>query len=205
MEIRFDPSRKARQLLSLHGVPASLLHAQQLSLKSSLSPFNIEQTNGRNRAVTPSQQLRWFRQIYDDVPTERNVVVFGSGEFYHQARVVGLSVFSRYLQYSLNYPHVFRHSRPVWYSPEAGFRSQLLVDYERGQHRAANLLLLDGIHEDMPISKIDKIHDVLRVMDDRPCVLLIHNRDPHKYCVERLGLRPNKLLFFARQAQRRVI
>jgi len=204
MQFTVAPSDKARQLLLLYGVPRSLLGNYKLDIASSLG--NLEITGERrSRIVLVRQQRLWFRQIYQELPTQPKIIVCTSREFYLQARRVGLLLFWRYLEFSLNYPKEFANSRPVWYLPDLGFRNRLLEAYKAGEHDAANLVVIDNIYEDMPAIKLDKVRDLLQYLCDRPRLLIIHGTDPYNYCLQKLGVRPTQIFNFARQLRREIV
>lgn len=205
MQFNIHLSNKAKQFLLLHGAPTALLHPTRLNLSKTFSPINIK-SNQRDKAISTQQQLTWFRHLYQHLPIEPRLIVSVSNDYYQQARLTGLILFWRYLQYSLNYPEIFDNSAPIWYIPQLNFTAKTPLDaYQQGQHRAANLLVIDGIYQDMPAIKLDKVHDILQLMADRPRLLLLRSRDPYNYCLDKLGVRPNIIFNFDRQLHRRII
>lgn len=204
MRFNIKISHKARQLLLLHGAPAAIVRPHTLDLSRTLSIAEIN--SGKiNRAISSKKQLTWFKHLYQDLPIEPKIIISNSMDFYEQARIIGLLLFWRYLSYSLNYPDIFHASTPLWYIPEAGFNTTPQEQYRRGRHREPNLLVVDLIHDDMPAAKVDKVHDLLQTMCDRPRLLLIRSQQPYNYCLNKLGVRPNMLFNIERQVQRRII
>jgi hypothetical protein len=159
----------------------------------------------RSRIILASRQQSWFRQIYQQLPLEPGIIVCTSQDFYLTARRAGLLLFWRYLSYSLNFPKEFNDSTPLWYAPDLGFRNRLVEAYQRGEYQQPNLIVLDNIYQDMPAIKVDKIHDALQIFCDRPCLLLVRGTDPYNYCLAKLGVRPNRMVNFARQLRREVV
>jgi hypothetical protein len=204
MQFNISPSDKAKQLLLMHGVPRSLLNDFKVNIAKELGNLEIAQQQ-KNKIILASQQKRWFEQIYKQIDIDPAIIIISSTDFYLQARRTGLLLFWQYLSYSLNYPRDFKNSKPIWHLPDLSYKNNLLEAYHRGEHYKPNLLLIDSIYEDMPAIKVDKVHDLLQVFCDRPCILVIHGANPYNYCINRLGARPNKLLNFARQLRREIV
>jgi hypothetical protein len=204
MKFTVAPTDRANQLLLLQGVPRSLLGGFTMDVTTALANLEIAGEK-KSRVVLANQQRRWFQQVYKQLPLQPLIMVCASTEFYLQARRTGLVMFWRYLMFSLNYPKEFNNSRPLWHSLDASFRNPLLAAYQKGEHQAANLLILDNVYQDMPLVKLDKTRDLLQCFCDRPRLLLLHGIDPYNYCRQRLGVQANYIFNINRQLRREVI
>jgi hypothetical protein len=200
---RVKPSGKARQFLTLQGVPSGLL---EFSFDPTTSIANADvSTENKGRIINPKQQLAWLNTILDDCSCEPAVFLFTSEQQYLMARRVATIVFWRYLANSLNYPRTFKASKPFWHIPNLEFKNPVLNNYMAGEHSQPNLLVLDSLSVNMPAVKASKVHDLLQAMCDRPRLLLVHGAKSYQYCIDQLGVRPNKLINFADPKRRRIV
>lgn len=200
MRVNITPSGRSRQFLRMHGVPRALIRSTQFDLAKMLQPIELDKT-----LIRTKQQIDWFRTLFKETPIEPRIIVVYSADYFYLARAFGLLLFWRYLENSLNYPHEFANSAPFWHWLSLGYKDRLLEAEEKGEHSAPNLLLLDGLYDDMPATKVDKVHDILQIFCDRPVMLVLHTKDAYNYCIDRLGGRPNILFNLSRNLQRQVI